>query len=63
LSPERRELLLQYYGKDNRAKIEQRKGMAQQLGETANALRLRLHRLRGEMRDCVTDCLESTTTH
>jgi RNA polymerase sigma factor (sigma-70 family) len=63
LSPERRELLLQYYGKDKRAKIEQRKGLAQQLGDTANALRLRLHRLRGEMRDCVTDCLESITTH
>jgi RNA polymerase sigma factor (sigma-70 family) len=63
LSPERRELLLQYYGKDKRAKIEERKGLAQQRGKTANALRLRLHRLRGEMRDCVTNCLESATTH
>lgn len=58
LAPEQRRLVLQYYQEDKQAKIEQRQQLAAQLGESLNALRLQLHRLRGQLRACVTACVE-----
>jgi DNA-directed RNA polymerase specialized sigma24 family protein len=52
-----RELVLQYYQEDKRAKIEHRRAMAERLGVPINALRIRAHRIRAALRDCVTDCL------
>ena len=59
LTPAQRQLVLQYYQENRQAKIEQRKWLAEQFGESLNALRLQLHRLRGQLRACVTACVEA----
>src|SRR6267143_567977 len=45
LSSDQRELVLQYYQKDKRAKIEGRQRLARELGIAVNALRIRAHRI------------------
>src|SRR5918911_1487373 len=45
ISPSSRELVLEYYREDKRAKIEHRKEMALKLGVALNALRIRAHRI------------------
>jgi len=57
-SPEDRRLLLEYYGAEGREKIDQRRQMAEQLGMSDNALRIRLCRLRAALKACVNQCLE-----
>ena len=46
LPPESRHLIQTYYQEEKRAKIDQRQRLAQQLGISANALRLRAHQIR-----------------
>ena len=60
LSDENRELLLQYYQGEGRAKIEQRKQLAEKLGIAPNALRIRAFRIRTALQECVEECLERT---
>jgi DNA-directed RNA polymerase specialized sigma24 family protein len=50
-------LVLQYYQEEKGAKIEHRRAMAERLGIPLNALRIRAHRIRVALRDCVSDCL------
>ena len=57
LTPENRELLLQYYRAQGREKIEQRKLLADRLGIAPNALRIRAFRIRAELQQCVEDCI------
>lgn len=57
LNADSRELVLQYYHGEKRARIERRRAMAERLGIPLNALRIRAHRLRVALRDCVNDCL------
>lgn len=57
LTPENRELVLQYYQEDKRAKIEHRKQLAERLGIAVNALRIRAHRIRLSLQNCVKECL------
>lgn len=57
LSPRDRELILAYYAKEKQAKIEHRKDLARQLGVLTNALRVRVHRIRGVLEDCIERCL------
>lgn len=57
LPAETRELVLQYYQEENRAKIDHRQLLAEQLGIALNALRIRAHRIRTTLRQCVLDCL------
>ena len=52
-----RELLLAYYRDDGRAKIDHRKEMASRLGVAQNALRIRVHRIRAAVQECVLRCL------
>jgi len=61
LTPESRELVLQYYQEERRAKIEHRKNLADRLGIAVNALRIRAHRIRKSLQDCVRECLEEAT--
>jgi DNA-directed RNA polymerase specialized sigma24 family protein len=57
--PERnRELVLEYYQDDKGAKIDRRKELAQRLGIAQNALRIRAHRIRLSLEQCVRGCLE-----
>lgn len=57
LVPKQRNLVLQYYQEDKRAKIDNRKRLAQQLGITVNALSIRAHRIKLSLQECVEACL------
>jgi DNA-directed RNA polymerase specialized sigma24 family protein len=52
-----RELVLQYYQEDKRAKINNRRQLAEKLGIAANALRIRACRIRAGLHQCVEACL------
>lgn len=54
-----RELVLAYYQKDGQAKIELRRELAGKLGIDTNALRVKMHRIRGSLAHCIQSCLKS----
>ncbi|HET9532865.1 MAG TPA: hypothetical protein VFQ92_21095, partial [Blastocatellia bacterium] len=56
LSPDNRELILQYYDKEKGAKIESRKQLAERLGISVNTLRMRALRIREYLQRCVENC-------
>jgi DNA-directed RNA polymerase specialized sigma24 family protein len=56
LEPENRELILHYYRGEQRAKIENRRGLAERLGLTINALGIRACRVRSRLAVCVSEC-------
>jgi DNA-directed RNA polymerase specialized sigma24 family protein len=58
LEHDNRELVLQYYQEEKQAKINHRKQLAAQLGIALNALRIRAHRIRATLQQCVQNCLE-----
>lgn len=58
LPQENRALVLEYYQEEKRAKIDHRRKLAEQLGIAVNALRIRAHRIRLQLQQCVQDCLE-----
>jgi RNA polymerase sigma factor (sigma-70 family) len=58
LAPNQRQLVLDYYQEDKRAKIDHRKELARKMGIALNALRIRAHRIRATLQQCVQDCLE-----
>ncbi|HKO35396.1 MAG TPA: hypothetical protein VJV21_02880 [Pyrinomonadaceae bacterium] len=58
LTSEQRELVLAYYQEEKHAKIEHRKLIASRLGIAANALRIRAHRIRASLQQCVKECVQ-----
>ena len=58
LDPEDRKLLLSYYQKSKQEKIDYRKMIAEQLGVGANALRVRVYRIRASLKECTKLCLD-----
>lgn len=58
LQPKNRELVIRYYQQEKRAKIDDRKQLAAQLGIALNALRIRAHRIRTNLQRCMQECLE-----
>lgn len=58
LSPEKGELIMDYYAYDGHDKIEQRKGLATELGISEGALRNRAHQIRNKLEKCVRECTE-----
>jgi DNA-directed RNA polymerase specialized sigma24 family protein len=58
LTSDNRQLVLQYYQDEKRAKIEHRKRLAEGLGIALNALRIRAHRIRLNLLECVQQCLQ-----
>ena len=54
-----RELILDYYRGDGRNKIEYRKAMARRLGVGPNALRLRVYRIRAQLRNHLFETVNS----
>lgn len=58
LPPQQRELVLDYYINEKQAKIDHRKELAQRLGLTALALRLKAHRTRATLKKCVVQCVK-----
>jgi hypothetical protein len=55
LSPEERQLLLDYHGAEDRIRVRQR--LAESFGNSLNALRIKVHRLRQKVEECLADCL------
>jgi RNA polymerase sigma factor (sigma-70 family) len=53
LTPENRELVIQYYQTEKRAKIDNRIALANKLGVSLNVLRVRVYRLRASLEDCI----------
>jgi DNA-directed RNA polymerase specialized sigma24 family protein len=56
LTSKSRELVLEYYQSEKRAKIDRRKELASRLGIAVNALRIRAHRIRSNLQECVFEC-------
>src|SRR5215213_4121020 len=63
LTNKNRKLILIYYQDDRGAKIEQRKNLADQLKITLDALRIRTHRIRKTLEECITSCLRPLEPH
>jgi DNA-directed RNA polymerase specialized sigma24 family protein len=57
LPEETRRMVIEYYQKDGMARIENHKAMARRLGIRVEALRLRMHRIRLGLRECVEGCM------
>ena len=57
LSPDNRELILQYYQGEKGEKITNRKKLLERLGIPVNTLRMRALRLRERLQSCVEECL------
>lgn len=63
LTPENRQLVLGYYQDNKRAKIDNRRLLAERLGIAINALRIRAHRIRNSLEECLTECLAGNKGH
>lgn len=61
LTPQNRELVLQYYQEEKQAKIDNRRKLADKLGIAMNALRIRAHRIRHSLELCVRTCVGQMT--
>ena len=57
LSPDNRDLIIQYYQGDKREKIENRRKLGVRLGVAMNTLRMRAQRLREQLQGCVEECV------
>ena len=62
LPVDQRNLVLDYHMNIKRAKIDLHHQLAQELGLTTNALRLRTHRIRSRLEKCVIACLNGAAT-
>jgi RNA polymerase sigma factor (sigma-70 family) len=58
LTPQNREIIMQYYQGEKQQKIRQRKELALRQGMNLAALRLRAQRIRDSLRNCILNCLE-----
>lgn len=59
LTADDRNLILNYYQNDKSAKINYRKQIAEKLGITIDNLRIKVFRLRNELKKCVLRCAKS----
>ena len=57
LAEENRRLVVEYYQEEKRSKIDYRKRLAAELGIAVNALRIRAHRIRRALQECVEHCV------
>jgi RNA polymerase sigma factor (sigma-70 family) len=60
LSPDNREIIMAYYMNDKQAKIDERKVLAQRIEVSVNTLRVRMHRIRATLEQCINRCLEQS---
>ena len=63
LSEENRRLVIEYYSDTGTRKIFRRRSLADEMGVTVNALRIRAHRLRTQLKVCVFSCIEAAPAH
>jgi hypothetical protein len=57
-SADERSWVLRYHDGEGRQRIENRKKLAEELGITINALRIRIFHIQARLRPCIEDCLE-----
>lgn len=57
LSIAERELIVDYYKEEKKAKIELRRALAAKLGISINALQVRTCRIRADLQECVRNCV------
>jgi DNA-directed RNA polymerase specialized sigma24 family protein len=62
LSEENRQLIIEYYQREKRAKIDHRRRLAAELNLSPNTLISRARRIRDKLKQCVTQCLERKLT-
>jgi DNA-directed RNA polymerase specialized sigma24 family protein len=60
LPVENRKLIIDYYQEERRAKIELRQELADRLAIPLNALRIRAHRIRITLEQCINRCVEAS---
>lgn len=60
LEPASREIIISYYAGAERAKINNRRAMAEKLGVSPNALSIRACRIREKLEICIGKCLAET---
>jgi DNA-directed RNA polymerase specialized sigma24 family protein len=58
LRGDKRELIVEYYAKNKQAKIDHRAEMARRLGISVDALRVKAHRIRITLEECIKRCVE-----
>lgn len=58
LSAANRELIIEYYREEERARSDERRSLAGRLGLPLNALRVRACRVRTKLEECVAACVE-----
>jgi RNA polymerase sigma factor (sigma-70 family) len=63
LPPDMRNLIVSYYEAEEAAKIRNRRRLASSLGVGANALRIRVHRIRAKLEECVSKCINRRAGH
>jgi len=59
LAPNHRDLIISYYQYEPSNKTKSREQLAEQRGLDLNVLRIRVHRIRIKLRECMNICLES----
>jgi DNA-directed RNA polymerase specialized sigma24 family protein len=57
LPKEKRWLIIEYYLFEGAAKIEHHQKLAQKLGIDVKALRLRVHRIKAQLKPCIEECV------
>ena len=60
ISPESHWLIVEYYQEEKGEKIDHRKALAEQLRITPHGLRMRTHRIKAALKECILDCLGQT---
>jgi DNA-directed RNA polymerase specialized sigma24 family protein len=62
LTPDNRELILEYYQGEKSSKIENRKRLTERFKVPVNTLRMRALRVREKLQGCVENCLSKNPT-
>ena len=62
LTNKNRDLVLQYYQEEKKAKIDNRRVLADKMGIALNALRIRAYRIRNSLELCVRTCVVTITS-
>lgn len=60
LSEDDRSLLLREYGAKGQTQVERRKALADELGISLNALRIRVYRVRVALKECIEKCIQGS---
>ena len=60
LTAEDRALLLKDYGAKGQTQAERRKALADELGISLNALRIRVYRIRTALKECIEKCIQDS---